>query len=102
MAASPEFEPRVIVFCCNWCAYAGADLAGASGRTYTYEPAPAVLLDTVVPHFTQLQVFQSVLEGLASEHSARMVAMGNATRNAAELIDTLIKLRHIAHERIHK
>jgi coenzyme F420-reducing hydrogenase delta subunit len=30
MADAPNFRPRVIVFCCNWCAYAGADLAGVS------------------------------------------------------------------------
>lgn len=26
----PEFEPRILAFCCNWCSYAGADLAGVS------------------------------------------------------------------------
>ncbi len=29
-AASEEFEPKIIAFCCNWCSYAGADLAGVS------------------------------------------------------------------------
>ncbi len=63
------------------------DLSGVSERVYSYEPDPASLLDVVVPRFTQLQIYQSVLEALASEHSARMVAMNNATENAAELID---------------
>ncbi|MFN2135376.1 MAG: ATP synthase F1 subunit gamma [Candidatus Promineifilaceae bacterium] len=76
----------------------GADLDAASGRSYTYEPAPAVLLDTVVPRFTQLQVFQSVLEGLASEHSARMVAMNNATDNAGELVEILTLDRNKARQ----
>jgi len=31
---SEEFEPRIIAFCCNWCAYAGADLAGVSRFQY--------------------------------------------------------------------
>jgi len=31
---SPEFEPRIIAFLCNWCSYAGADLAGASKIQY--------------------------------------------------------------------
>jgi len=31
---SDEFEPRIIAFCCNWCSYAGADLAGASKIQY--------------------------------------------------------------------
>ena len=76
----------------------GADLAGASGRTYTYEPDPVSLLDTVVPRFTQLQVFQSYLEALASEHSARMVAMNNATDNAAVLIEDLTLARNKARQ----
>jgi F-type H+-transporting ATPase subunit gamma len=65
----------------------GVDLSGVSQRVYTYEPGPEALLDTIVPRFTQLQVYQSWLEALASEHSARMVAMNNATDNAEELIE---------------
>jgi F-type H+-transporting ATPase subunit gamma len=76
----------------------GADFAGASGRTYTYEPDPVSLLDTVVPRFTQLQVFQSYLESLASEHSARMVAMNNATDNAGELVEILTLDRNKARQ----
>lgn len=56
---------------------------------YLYEPDPATLLDTILPRFTELQVYQAVLEALASEHSARMVAMRNATENAKELISDL-------------
>ncbi len=52
---------------------------------YTYEPEPEELLEAILPRFTQMQVYQSVLESLASEHSARMVAMRNATDNANEL-----------------
>jgi F-type H+-transporting ATPase subunit gamma len=63
------------------------DLSGVSKRVYSYEPGPEGLLDTIVPRFTQLQVYQSWLEALASEHSARMVAMNNATENAEELIE---------------
>ena len=33
----PDWKPRIIAFCCNWCAYAGADLAGASRRQYSPE-----------------------------------------------------------------
>ena len=65
------------------------DLSGVSERIYSYEPGPAALLNTIVPRFTDLQVYQSVLEALASEHSARMVAMQNATDNADVLIDDL-------------
>jgi len=56
---------------------------------YLYEPGPGQLLDEVIPRFTELQIYQALLEALASEHSARMVAMRNATENAKELIDDL-------------
>jgi F-type H+-transporting ATPase subunit gamma len=76
----------------------GVDLSGVSERVYSYEPEPAALLDTVVPRFTQLQLYQSMLEALASEHSARMVAMNNATDNAAELIEILTLDRNKARQ----
>lgn len=56
---------------------------------YIYEPEERQILDTVIPRFTALQVYQAVLESLASEHAARMVAMRNATDNAIELADHL-------------
>ncbi|MCL7451551.1 MAG: ATP synthase F1 subunit gamma [Anaerolineae bacterium] len=56
---------------------------------YIYEPDPQTILGTVLPRFTELQVYQAVLEALASEHSARMVAMRNATENADELLGDL-------------
>lgn len=56
---------------------------------YIYEPSPHVILDAVLPRFTELQIYQAILEALASEHSARMVAMRNATDNANELIEDL-------------
>jgi F-type H+-transporting ATPase subunit gamma len=74
------------------------DLTGASERIYEYEPEPTVLMNTIVPRFTELQVYQSVLEAKASEHSARMVAMNNATDNAGELIDYLILERNKARQ----
>ncbi len=74
------------------------DLSGVSERVYSYEPDPADLLDVVVPRFTDLQVFQSVLEAQASEHSARYVAMSNATDNAAELIEILTLERNKARQ----
>jgi len=74
------------------------DAAGATELVYDYEPSPAVLLDTIVPRFTELQVYQAVLEAKASEHSARMVAMNNATDNAADLIDFLVLERNKARQ----
>lgn len=56
---------------------------------YIYEPDPRSILDEVVPRFTELQVYQAILESIASEHSARMVAMRNASDNAAALVEDL-------------
>lgn len=56
---------------------------------YIYEPAEREILDEIVPRFTALQVYQAILESLASEHAARMVAMRNATDNAIELTSHL-------------
>lgn len=56
---------------------------------YIYEPDQTAILDEVVPRFTALQVFQAILESLASEHASRMVAMRNATESATELADAL-------------
>jgi len=43
-----------------------------------------------VPKFTELVIFQSILESVASEHSARMVAMRNASDNARALSGDLL------------
>ena len=74
------------------------DLSGVAERSYTYEPSPEGLLDTIVPRFTDLQIYQSVLESQASEHSARMVAMNNATDNADVLVEELTLLRNRARQ----
>jgi F-type H+-transporting ATPase subunit gamma len=57
--------------------------------TYIYEPGQVELLDEIVPRFTALQVYQAILESMASEHAARMIAMKNATDNATELAGAL-------------
>lgn len=56
---------------------------------YEYEPNASAILDEIVPRFTMLQLYQALLESQASEHSARMVAMRNASDNAAGLIEDL-------------
>jgi F-type H+-transporting ATPase subunit gamma len=57
----------------------------AKGSDYNYEPDQDVVLNELLPRFAEMQIYQSVLESIASEHSARMVAMRNATDNAKEL-----------------
>ena len=77
----------------------GASDTGHQARfAYIYEPGVTEILDTLVPRFTELQVYQAVLESLASEHSARMVAMRNATDNAKALVDTLTLIRNKARQ----
>jgi F-type H+-transporting ATPase subunit gamma len=56
---------------------------------YSYEPGQAEILDQIVPRFTALQIYQSILVAQASENAARMMAMQNATENASELISIL-------------
>jgi F-type H+-transporting ATPase subunit gamma len=56
---------------------------------YEYEPDGREILDEIIPRFTAIQVYQAILESLASEHAARMVAMRNATENALDLVSIL-------------
>jgi F-type H+-transporting ATPase subunit gamma len=56
---------------------------------YIYEPNPQVVLDDVLTRYVESLVYQGVLENLASEHAARMVAMKSASDNATKLIGTL-------------
>jgi F-type H+-transporting ATPase subunit gamma len=52
---------------------------------YTYEPSQEEVMQDLLPRFVEVQLYQAILESIASEHSARMVAMRNATDNAKEL-----------------
>ena len=56
---------------------------------YVFEPKAEELLGVVLPYYIQFQVFQMILDARASEHSARMVAMKNATDNAEQFIKDL-------------
>ncbi len=72
---------------------AQASGAGADGADpmvgYLFEPSPEGVLDVMLPYYLQFQVFQMILDARASEHSARMVAMKNATDNAKQFIKDL-------------
>ena len=52
---------------------------------YIFEPSPAAVLNDLLPRYVEVQLYQTILEGLASEHSARMVAMRSASDNAKEI-----------------
>jgi F-type H+-transporting ATPase subunit gamma len=56
---------------------------------YLFEPDSDVVLNGLLPRFVEMQVYHAILESIASEQSARMVAMRNATDNAKELISDL-------------
>ena len=53
------------------------------------EPDIDTVLEYLLPRLTEIEVYHVILEAMASEHSARMIAMRNATDNASELIDSL-------------
>lgn len=67
--------------------------SAADGETksadYIFEPNPSGILEELLPRFVEVQIYQALLETQASEHSARMIAMRNATDNAKELVDSL-------------
>ena len=68
------------------------ELPAASGPrtdTFEFEPDEKTVLSALLPHSLNFQVHQILLEAKASEHSARMVAMKNATDNAKQLIKDL-------------
>jgi len=66
-----------------------AEEASRTRADYLYEPDPETVLDALLPRYVETQVYQALLENQASEHSARMIAMQNATNAAGDLIDNL-------------
>jgi F-type H+-transporting ATPase subunit gamma len=56
---------------------------------YLFEPNPAEVLNRFLPHLIEIQLYQALLESNASEHSARMLAMKNASAAASDMIDSL-------------
>ena len=57
--------------------------------TLLFEPSPDRILENILPHYVLTRIYQALLEAKASEHSARMVAMKNATDSANDLVDDL-------------
>lgn len=62
---------------------------GGTVVDYEYEPGTAEVLSQLVPRYVEVRIYQALLEHLASEHSARMVAMRNATQSAKDMINDL-------------
>lgn len=66
-----------------------AEIPPTENVEYLYEPDASAVLDGLIPRFVEMKVYHAILESIASEQSARMVAMRNATQNAKELIEDL-------------
>ena len=62
---------------------------GEPGWDYIYEPDAQTVIDELLLRYLEALVYQAVAENMASEHSARMVAMKAATDNAGNVIDEL-------------
>jgi F-type H+-transporting ATPase subunit gamma len=60
--------------------------AQARSGDFDYEPTPEEVLGALLPRFVEMEIYHAILESIASEQSARMVAMRSATDNAGELI----------------
>ena len=68
---------------------APAELDSTQRVGYIYEPDAATVLSSLLPQFVEMQIYHGILESIASEQSARMVAMRNATDNASQLSSDL-------------
>ncbi len=61
----------------------------AGRREYIFEPSPQQIYAALMPGYVNTKMVTALVEAFASEHGSRMMAMQNATRNAAEMVDTL-------------
>ncbi len=66
-----------------------AEKNGVTPANYEFEPGAEEVLSALVPHLLNIELYHALLEAKASEHSARMVAMKNATERAAEVVGDL-------------
>lgn len=62
---------------------------GEFNYEYTFEPSPEEVLDEMLPRLIEIQLYQALLESNASEHSARMAAMHQATEAAGDMVNEL-------------
>ena len=76
----------------------GADAASgavpASTSSAIFEPNAESIFEELLPRYATAKLYASMADSLASEHSARMVAMGSARKNAGELVDSLTLTRN--------
>jgi len=75
-----------------------ATITPSQNVEFIYEPTPQSVLGALLPRFVEMEIYHAILESIASEQSARMVAMRNATENANELIQHLTLLYNKARQ----
>jgi F-type H+-transporting ATPase subunit gamma len=75
-----------------------AAIPKAENVDYIYEPGATAVLGGLLPRFVEMEIYHAILESIASEQSARMVAMRNATDSANELIGDLTLLYNKARQ----
>ena len=90
MAQSPEMKQLLPVV--------PAKIPGGQNVDYIYEPDAHAVLGSLLPRFVEMEIYHAVLEAIASEQSARMVAMRNATDSANDLIGELTLLYNKARQ----
>jgi F-type H+-transporting ATPase subunit gamma len=66
-----------------------APTAADNSREYLFEPDRDAVIESLLPRYVEVKVFQAVLESIASEHGARMTAMESASKNASDMIERL-------------
>ena len=66
-----------------------AEASGERPADFIYEPDPVTILSRLLPRYLEFVIFRILLESSAAEHAARMTAMGSASKNAGDLIDSL-------------
>ncbi|MGQ9494921.1 MAG: ATP synthase F1 subunit gamma [Thermoanaerobaculaceae bacterium] len=62
---------------------------GEGDGVMLFEPSPQALLNALLPKYVEFQIWRMLLDSVAAEHAARMVAMDAASKNAGEMIDRL-------------
>ncbi len=73
---------------------AGVAASAGSGGAALFEPDPESIFAELLPRYATAKLFAALADALASEHSARMIAMGSARKNAGELLDLLVLRRN--------
>jgi len=91
ISQQPVFVPLLPITLPEAPADSAAAVKGAQGHKdiYFFEPDAETLFAELLPKLVELQVFRALLENAVGEHSARMTAMDNATKNTKELIGSL-------------